>query len=150
MKLLPKNRSKSERTRKGNAANPAGIFSCGIFSWDSVFDRVNDLCVAAMCSPPCLRTLSRLDLPPCLSVPPRIRLRSGLCSLPCMRSPPHMCSPPCMRSPPCVCSLPRMRSPPCMCSLLCIRASSRFSAAAHLYGIFMWRDGCEKIFQGLT
>lgn len=64
MKLLLKNRSKSERTRKGNAANPAGIFSCGIFSWDSVFDRVNDLCAVAMRSPPCLRTLSRLDLPP--------------------------------------------------------------------------------------
>ena len=47
MKLLPKNRLKSERTRKGNVANPAGIFSCGIFSWDSVFHKVNDLCAAS-------------------------------------------------------------------------------------------------------
>lgn len=47
MKLLLKNRLKSKRTRKGAATNLAGIFSCGIFSWDSVFDRVNDLCAAS-------------------------------------------------------------------------------------------------------
>ena len=48
MKLLPQNKLKSERIRKGAAANPAGIFSCGIFSWDSVFDRVNDLCAVVL------------------------------------------------------------------------------------------------------
>lgn len=47
MKLLLKNRLKSERIRKGAATNLAGIFSCGIFSWDFVFDRVNDLCAAS-------------------------------------------------------------------------------------------------------
>ena len=47
MKLLLKNRLKSERIRKGAATNPAGIFSCGIFSWDSVFHKVNDLCAAS-------------------------------------------------------------------------------------------------------
>lgn len=48
MKLLPQNKLKSERIRKGAATNLAGIFSCGIFSWDSVFDSANDLCVAAL------------------------------------------------------------------------------------------------------
>ena len=47
MKLLLKNRLKSERIRKGAATNLAGIISCGIFSWDSVFHKVNDLCAAA-------------------------------------------------------------------------------------------------------
>lgn len=47
MKLLLKNRLKSERIRKGAATNLAGIFSCGIFSWDSVFHKVNDLCATS-------------------------------------------------------------------------------------------------------
>ena len=124
MKLLLKNRLKSERTRKGAATNPAGIFSCGIFSWDSVFHKVNDLCAAAMRLPPCLCSL------PCMRSLPRMRLSPRLCSLPCMRSPPR-----------CVCRRASVRSRACVrcrvwifrlafvCSRAAFVAALAFSAA---------------------